>query len=257
MPELFTNTKLSPLHAYDVKSKMVFAVLCSLAALFLTKSLPLLTLFAVTFIYALCMRRYRVLFVGYIFFMGVMLLSVLCVSFLVNFYPQFKDSARIDALAMPFLRGAAVMNAVMPMALTIRVQSLLTSLQNLRLPFMIYLPGAVMIRFVPAFINDIKQVFEAMKIRGFEISVKNIFFHPVLLIRLCFTPLVFMSLRTSEDLGVAAELKGIGTGCLCTYKKTYLRGRDIALIIFSLSLVLTCFVFEYLSGGKFYGSMYG
>ena len=102
MPELFTNAKLSPLHHFDVKSKMVFALLCSLVALFLTRPLPLLTLFVVTLIYALCMRRYKVLLVSYLFFIGVMLLSVFCVSLLVSFYPQFKDSARIDSLAMPF-----------------------------------------------------------------------------------------------------------------------------------------------------------
>ena len=257
MPELFTNAKLSILHRFDVKSKMVFALLCSLVALFLTRPLPLLTLFVVTLIYALCMRRYKVLLVSYLFFIGVMLLSVFCVSLLVSFYPQFKDSARIDSLAMPFLRGASVMNAVMPMALTIRVQSLLTTLQNLHLPFVIYLPGAVMIRFVPSFIHDIKQVFEAMKIRGFEVNVKNVLTHPVLLTRLCFTPLVFMSLRTSEDLGVAAELKGIGSGNLCTYKRMRLKKRDIALIVFSVILIGTCLVFEYISGGSFYGSMHG
>ena len=257
MPVSFTNKNLSPLHKFDVKSKMIFAVLCSIVALFLTQFIPLIILFTVTFIYALNMRRYKVLTVSYLFFVGVMLLSVFCVSLLVNFFPQFKDSASIDKLAMPFLRGASVMNVVMPMALTIRVQSLLTTLQNMHLPFVIYLPGAVMIRFVPSFINDIKQVFEAMKIRGFEVSLKNIVRHPLLLIRLTFTPLVFMSLRTSEDLGVAAELKGIGVGTLCTYKRIELKRRDYCLIALGFILCITCLVLEYVTGGTFYGSMHG
>lgn len=255
MPASFT--KDSPLHAFDVKSKMVFALLCSLAALFLTRPAPLLTLFAVTLVYALCMRRFKVLFVSYAFFIGVMALSVLCVSFLITLYPQFADKAGIDSLAMPFLRGSAVMNVVLPMALTIRVQNLLIALQNLHLPFVIYLPGAVMIRFVPSFIHDIRQVFEAMKIRGFEVSLKNIIRHPVLLTRLTFTPLVFMSLRTSEDLGVAAELKGIGTGERCAYKKLPLKTRDYLLMAGALLLTVTCLTLEYLSGGNFIASMHG
>ena len=40
----------------------------------------------------------------------------------------------------------------------------------------------------------------------------NAFRHPVLLIRLVFTPLLFRSLKTSEELGIAAELKGLGYG---------------------------------------------
>ncbi|MFQ8887353.1 MAG: hypothetical protein ACLR7Z_02305 [Bilophila wadsworthia] len=46
----------------------------------------------------------------------------------------------------------------------------------------------------------------------------NAFRHPVLLIRLVFTPLLFRSLKTSEELGIAAELRGSATakGCALT-----------------------------------------
>lgn len=259
MPGSFTDAAArdSILHSFDVRSKMLFAVCASLTALFLTQPLPLLTLFAMTLLYALHMRRLKVLCTAYLFFVGVMLLSMGCVSLLVHFFPKFKDSADIGSLLLPFLRGSAVMNVVMPMALTIRVQTMLTALQNLHLPFVIYLPGAVMIRFVPSFIQDVKQVYEAMKIRGFEPGVRSVLRHPRLFIRLAFTPLVFMSLRTSEDLGVAAELKGIGCGSLRPFRKTQLKKRDFCLMTGSVLLCACCLYLEWYSGGSFYGSIHG
>lgn len=259
MPGSFTkdNARDSLLHSLDVRSKMLLAVCASLTALFLTQPLPLLTLFAVTLIYALHMRRLKVLCTAYLFFVGVMLLSLGCVSLLVHFFPKFKDSMDISTLLLPFLRGSAVMNVVMPMALTIRVQTMLTALKNLHLPFVIYLPGTVMIRFVPAFIADVKQVYEAMKIRGFEPGVGSVLRHPRLVLRLAFTPLVFMSLRTSEDLGVAAELKGIGCGKLRPFHQVQLKKRDYCLMAGSVLLCALCLYLEWYSGGSFYGSIHG
>lgn len=168
----------SVLYKYNVKSKMLLSVILSICALFMTKFEPLFLMFVVTLGYALLMQRYRILFVSYMFMTVVMIISMTCVNVIAIYLPMVKDSADFTKLAVPFMRGACVMNVVMPLTLTIRMQNLLTTLQNLHLPFMIYLPGAVMIRFVPTFINDIKQVFEAMKIRGFEFSLKNILKHP-------------------------------------------------------------------------------
>ena len=73
------------------------------------------------------------------------------------------------------------MNAVLPLALTIRMQTLLTSLQSFRLPFMLYLPAAVMIRFISSFISDVKQIGQSIKIRGFKLSIKNILLPPYII----------------------------------------------------------------------------
>ena len=70
-------------------------------------------------------------------------------------------------------------------------------------------------------------------------------------------PPVYPDMTVQEYLRFAAELKGIGSGNLCTYKRMRLKKRDIALIVFSVILTGTCLVFEYISGGSFYGSMHG
>ena len=112
-------------------------------------------------------------------------------------------------MLVPFLRMAVMINVVLPLAFASRVQSLLNALQSLRLPFCIYLPATVMIRFIPTFAQDIRQVCDTMKLRGFRPSPRNCFLHPVLVFRFLFIPLLFRSLRSSEELGIAAEFKGL------------------------------------------------
>lgn len=241
----------SVLYSYNVKSKMFLSVVCSIVAIFLTTLEPLLLMFCFSFCYALLMKRYRVLVVSYFFMLLMMFISLGCVHLVGIYVPAMKESAQLSKLALPFLRGACVMNVVIPLTLTIRMQNLLTTLQTLHLPFIIYLPGAVMIRFVPTFINDVKQVFEAMKIRGFEFTLKNIFSHPLLLIRLSFTPLVFMSLRSSEDLGIASELKGIGMRNHCNFKNQSLHTKDYYLMLLSLFICIFSLYLEHVSGGNF------
>ena len=97
------------------------------------------------------------------------------------------------------------MNTILPMAFTGRLQNILNGLQQLKLPFIIYLPAAVIIRFIPTFAGDVKQIWESLKIRGFKIN-------PIRTTRLLFTPLLFRALKTSDELGIAAELKGLHAG---------------------------------------------
>uniref|UniRef100_UPI003FEF4ED0 energy-coupling factor transporter transmembrane component T n=1 Tax=Bilophila wadsworthia TaxID=35833 RepID=UPI003FEF4ED0 len=98
--------------------------------------------------------------------------------------------------------------------------------------FCLYLPAAVMIRFIPTFLHDAKQVSETLRIRGWRMTPWNAFRHPVLLIRLVFTPLLFRSLKTSEELGIAAELKGLGYGeGMRPYQKLVWKASDTWLLV--------------------------
>ena len=137
-------------------------------------------------------------------------------------------------LALDIARAAVDLRGkkILPLAFSCRVQSLLTALKSLRLPFCLYLPAAVMIRFIPTFLHDAKQVSETLRIRGWRMTPWNAFRHPVLLIRLVFTPLLFRSLKTSEELGIAAELKGLGYGeGMRPYRKLVWKASDTWLLV--------------------------
>ena len=168
--------------------------------------------------------------VGYLL-SGMSLLAMGCafgMSLLIPSMPAFSAVS----LVVPFLRMATMLNVILPLAFSCRVQSLLTALKSLRLPFCLYLPAAVMIRFIPTFLHDVKQVSETLRIRGWRMTPWNAFRHPVLLIRLVFTPLLFRSLKTSEELGIAAELKGLGYGeGMRPYRKLVWKASDTWLFV--------------------------
>ncbi|MGN1037987.1 MAG: energy-coupling factor transporter transmembrane protein EcfT, partial [Mailhella sp.] len=57
----------------------------------------------------------------------------------------------------------------------------------------------------------------------------------LLMLRLLFTPLLFRSLRTSEELGIAAELKGLEAGSRFVPLRTHAwSGMDSMLIVLAL-----------------------
>ena len=219
------------LHAADTRAKMFVSLLASVATVALSGVEPQMVLFGMSLVYALGMRQFRILLIGYAVLVGMSLLAMGCafgMSLLIPSMPAFSAVS----LVVPFLRMATMLNVILPLAFSCRVQSLLTALKSLRLPFCLYLPAAVMIRFIPTFLHDAKQVSETLRIRGWRMTPWNAFRHPVLLIRLVFTPLLFRSLKTSEELGIAAELKGLGYGeGMRPYRKLVWKASDTWLLV--------------------------
>ena len=76
----------------------------------------------------------------------------------------------------------------------------------------LFLPTAVMLRFIPTFTNDIRQIWETLRIRGWAMGPEMLTLHPLLSARLLLVPILFRALKSSETLGIASELKGLGTG---------------------------------------------
>lgn len=199
------------LHAADTRAKMFVSLLASVVTVALSGVEPQMVLFGMSLVYALGMRRFRILLIGYAVLVGMSLLAMGCALGMQRLIPSMPPFSA-SSLIVPFLRMATMLNVILPLAFSCRIQGLLTALKSLRLPFCLYLPAAVMIRFIPTFLHDVKQVSETLRIRGWRMTPWNAFRHPLLLTRLLFTPLLFRSLKTSEELGIAAELKGLGCG---------------------------------------------
>ena len=210
------------LHAADTRAKMFVSLLASVATVALSGVEPQMVLFGMSLVYALGMRQFRILLIGYAVLVGMSLLAMGCafgMSLLIPSMPAFSAVS----LVVPFLRMATMLNVILPLAFSCRVQSLLTAQKSLRLPFCLYLPAAVMIRFIPTFLHDAKQVSETLRIRGWRMTPWNAFRHPALL---------FRSLKTSEELGIAAELKGLGYGeGMRPYRKLVWKASDTWLLV--------------------------
>lgn len=200
----------SVLKHLDARTK--FAVMIVTAVLTVACSGPAsqILLFAATLAYALFLKRPGLLAVLYGLMLVMMGVATLCGLAVEHWMPGMGGMS-LKSLFIPFLRGLSMMNAVMVLALTTRVEDLLATLERMRLPFCIFLPTAVMLRFIPTFTNDIRQVWETLRIRGWPVGPVMMTMQPLLCARLVLAPILFRALKSSETLGVASELKGLGT----------------------------------------------
>lgn len=233
----------------DARARMIISLLASAVTVAISSFEGQFILFAFSLAYVLSVRKYKIVAIAYLLTALIMFIAVLCTYGLSRFVPAV--SFTVTSVTVPFLRGIVMMNVVLPLALTCRIQSLLTALKGIHLPFCIYIPAAVMIRFIPTFMHDIKQITETLKIRGYELHFKQMFCHPLLMLRLLFMPLLFRSLRTSEELGMAAELKGLDSQSIFVpYKKTLWTNKDTLLIVIAITCCLIALYCHYSFGTK-------
>ncbi len=193
----------------DVRSRMFICLLASALVIFFKGQVALLFLTAVSSLYVLLSaRRLWLLMVCYL---AIIIMWLVSICFVFFFYLIAKDSPLADftAVLIPFLRSLVMMNTVLALALTSRVQTLLVALKGLRLPLWFYIPTVVVIRFIPDFIRDIKQISETIRIRGYHLNLRFLLYHPILSVRLLLAPMIFRALRSADELAIAAELKGI------------------------------------------------
>ena len=199
------------LSGLDIRIKLLIALVCSVTAIAIDSTGALIVLLAASIIYVALLRRFGVIAVAYGFITIMMATAIACAKIMAIWVPAM-DKFDITVFIFPFLRLLVMINNVLVISLSSDLRSLLASLKSMRLPYFIYLPAAVMLRFIPGFINDAKQVKDSMKTKGYPLTPIQVITRPFFTLRLLFVPLVIRALRTSEELGVAAELKGAGSG---------------------------------------------
>ncbi|MFH2066834.1 MAG: energy-coupling factor transporter transmembrane component T [Pseudomonadota bacterium] len=199
------------LHRLDVRTKMIISLLGSLSIIVFSDPGALGVLAAVSSLYVLSIRQVKIVLIvlGLVLFMWIAAIGMMAGMHAI--WPK-SPSLDLPKLLSPFLRTYIMMNVAMGLALSSRIQSLTAALKVLRIPFFIYIPLTVMIRFIPAFMEDVRQIAECIRTRGHRLHPIDLVMRPMLTIRLVLMPLLFRSLRSSDELGIAAELKGLGNG---------------------------------------------
>jgi energy-coupling factor transport system permease protein len=197
---------------------MLICLVASAAVIFIKDWYPLAMLGAASFVYAAAHNRFRVLLVAYAAVSFMMLTALGCVYVILIFMPEM-GAMGLGPFLNPFLRVVILIHVVLALALSSRVKELLSTLKALRLPLFIYLPATVMIRFIPSFINDVRLIRESLKIKGYAVNPLTLTLRPALTLRLLFAPIVVRALRSSDELAVAAEIKGIGYADRMTFIK--------------------------------------
>ncbi|VFQ46111.1 energy-coupling factor transporter transmembrane component T family protein [Desulfoluna butyratoxydans] len=229
----------SHVHRLDVRTKILISLVASMAVIFIKSPLAMGFLALASALYVLELGRYGLVAVCY---MAIGLMWVMALGFmaLIHRMAPTIPASGVGAMAVPFLRTVIMINTVLALALSSRIQTVLTALKSFRLPIWIYIPAAVMIRFVPTFIRDVQQIHESMRIRGYNLRPLFIVRHPVLSVRLLVAPILFRALRSSDDLGIAAELKGVSrTNTMVSYKTQAFSRADAVAFIGLVLILLT------------------
>lgn len=244
MRDLFTKGAPGSVFVHlDARTKLAATLAAAVLTVACSSPAAQAVLFAATLAYALMLRRPGLLAVLYGLMAAMMALAVLCGLAVEHWMPGMGGMS-MKSLVIPFLRGFSMMNAVIVLAMTTRVEDLLATLERIHLPFCIFLPTAVMLRFIPTFTNDIRQVWETLRIRGWPVGPLMMTTQPVLCARLVLAPILFRALRSSETLGVASELKGLGSSprTIRTDGRTMtsLDARVLAALLLTTAAVILC-----------------
>lgn len=250
MQASFTSRTMGTGLAYrlDARTKMGISLLGSAAVMILSRPAPLGLLLIASLAYAATLNRPRALLICHGCIIGMWVVAYGFMHLLQLIGPG-SASADLARLLVPFLRSAVMVNVILVMALSTRIQTVLTTLKTLRLHRCIAIPAAVMVRFIPAFMADIRQVSETLKTRGYTMAPLFVLRHPLLASRLLFVPLVFRALRASDELGIAAELKGLGYGGqICACRPPRFSGWDAAASVAALTCVAGGIVLQNMGG---------
>ncbi len=230
--------------ALDVRTKMIICLIASAIVIFFKGEVALAFFTAITTAYAITTQRWRLLGICYLATALMWLISIGFVLLLHKITDAFPTSSLIGIL-IPFLRSLVMLNTVLVLALTSRVQTLLAALKSLRLPWWLYIPAVVVIRFIPDFIQDIGQIHETMRTRGYNLTPFFLIRHPLLTVRLLVAPMLFRALRSADELAIAAELKGIGHKvAMSSYRPSSFGRNDVLALIATLATILCGIILE-------------
>lgn len=209
--------------ALDIRTRVLLSLLVSGVSIYLSGTGPLLALGGLSLVYLLCStRRYRVVAVAYLAVAAMMALTVGIIwgSFRIGealvagtaweaSVAQLKP-AMLGNFHTPFLRMVPALNVLLAIGLRFSVQRFVGAMKSVRLPRVLFLPLMVFCRFVPEFVDVIRQLRDAVRMRGFSISFGAALLHPLQTLRLTAVPLVVRTLRMADHLAVAAEMKRVG-----------------------------------------------
>ncbi len=216
----------------DPRTKMILFALCSFAVL----------------------REPRFLFQGFLFAFAYLLLingkqygsaqkMLLIYAIMVGIDYALKSTHPNNAIAV-LLMGIMIFRMFIPVIMlfmlmirTTKVSEFMVAFDKMHVPQQITIPFSVMFRFFPTVGEELTNIQNAMKFRGFALNLKNIFTKPALVYECTIVPLLSDAVIIADEISAASLCRGLGG----TEKRTSMvdvkmRAVDYLLIVFALLL---------------------
>ncbi len=234
---------LSSKKILDFRTFLFLNLILMLFLILSGKQVIVITAFAIAAAVMMIAHEWRAASIAALWFIG---------SFALHYYTPFLYK-RFSHSSVPLFFGtlAFLIQRIIPflmLALTVRktknISEIAASLEKMKLHKGIILSIIVMIRYLPAMMEDIRTVREAMKLKGISLSPAYTLCHPVRTIEASVVPMLFKSLKTAEEFSSAALIKGYGCNAKrSSYFDVRIRRADTMLILGSSALLTAAYSF--------------
>lgn len=194
---------------FDFRTILYIYIMLMLNLIVSSKDYVLIISCCIAFIFLADTRHYRL--------MCKLLFGFLCLYFfrysLDLIYINYLQTTLILILNM-FLFVIQRVYVFVVLSLSLRkgknLGEITTSLCKMHLHRGIILSLLVMIRYFPNVKQDLKTIVDAMRLKGIKLSPTYILIHPMKTIEYLIVPLLFKSVRTTEEFSSSALIKGYG-----------------------------------------------
>ena len=169
-------------------------------------------------------------------------LALYTVLFLVADISPLFISTTIHYFVLCFITLAL---AAINMIRTSEISEVLASLQNMKIPYYINIPLAVILRFFPTLKQDITCIKQRIKTRGIDISFFGFLKHPFKVYEMMLIPMLMRMLCTATELSASVETRGLGVSCKKTsYTEVKFRMLDTLLLVIMVAFYLTIIIMK-------------
>lgn len=225
----------------DVRYKLLLLILISIASFLVKDLLYGSILFAVVCIITLSMgQRFSMLKYILIYIMLVIF------ELLAPYIPKILQST--------LLMLTLCLRMFMPMILyartfitTTSVSEIITAMYSMKIPPPLTITLAVTMRFFPSAKEELNFINDAMKLRGFNLSLKNLFTQPGLIFEGMMTPMMMRASTIAEELSAASITRGIDNpNPRTSFNKLKITIKDTVLTISFLLMISSVVAIKYI-----------
>lgn len=220
---------------FDPRTKIILLILTVIATAVSPSLLHLWGIVILTFLFGTLCGRFKSSAVTLLIFGAFYLL------------PLWIKTADFGSFHSVFMAWVGLFYKVYPCGVmagliisTTTVNEFLTAMNKAHISKKIYIPLAVMLRYLPTVAEDWHFIRDAMKLRDVSPTIKGFFTNLSMTIECVYTPLLMSASKASDELTIASVTRGIENpkSRTCLIRIGFKAWDIVAIIIFSAMLIL-------------------
>lgn len=134
---------------------------------------------------------------------------------------------------------------------TSRLNELMAALYYFKLPRSFIITLVISIRFFPTLKQELKSIYDGMKLRGYRLSIKNIICRTHVLMSVLLTPILMRSSIIADEIGIAAVTRGIDCPRKrSSYVELSINRKDWIIFLLFISLLFVFMIIENVYKGE-------